>query len=151
MPLPRPLPEEMGEQNLSLLLRRAGPPLCREAEPRPGGLRGVTGAAAEVGGCTRPSGNESAAEMVTLENEEEPGTGFSCEQWGGYLRPAGWVGVWRVQGVVEGLWEGRKEGRGTHWLAEGLGLGGPHVQMGHHGLQPLALLGELQRGWRGWK
>lgn len=83
MPLPWPLPEEMGEQNLSLLLLRVGPPLCREAEPRPGGLSGVTGAAAEVGGCTRPSGNESAAEMVTLENEEEPGTGFSCEQWGG--------------------------------------------------------------------
>lgn len=82
MLLPQPLPEEMGEQNLSLLLRRAGPPLCREAEPRPGGLRGVTGAAAEVGGCTRPSGNESAAETVTLENEEEPDTGFSCEQWG---------------------------------------------------------------------
>ena len=82
-PSPRPLPEEMGEQNLSLLLRRAGPPLCREAELRPGGRRGVTGAAAEVGGCTRPSGNESAAETVTLENEEEPGTGFSCEQRGG--------------------------------------------------------------------
>lgn len=82
-PSPRPLPEEMGEQNLSLVLRRAGPPLCREAEPRPGGRRGVTGAAAEVGGCTRPSGNESAAETVTLENEEEPGTGFSCEQRGG--------------------------------------------------------------------
>lgn len=82
-PSPRPLPEEMGEQNLSLVLRRAGPPLCREAEPRPGGRRGVTGAAAEVGGCTRPSGNESAADTVTLENEEEPGTGFSCEQRGG--------------------------------------------------------------------
>lgn len=77
------LPEEMGEQNLSLLLRRAGPPLCRGAELRPGGRRGVTGAAAEVGGCTRPSGNESAAETGTLENEEEPGTGFSCEQRGG--------------------------------------------------------------------
>lgn len=81
----RPLPEEMGEQNLSLLLRRAGPPLCRDAEPRPGGLSGVTGAAAEVGGCARPSGNESAAETVTLENEEEPGTGFSCEQRGRVL------------------------------------------------------------------
>lgn len=55
---------------MSLLLRRAGPPLCKDAEPRPGGRRGVTGAAAEVGGCTRPSGNESA-EMVTLEKEEE--------------------------------------------------------------------------------
>lgn len=74
-------PEEMGEQNLSLLLLRAGPPPCKEAEPRPGGRRGVTGAAAEVGGCTRPSGNGSA-ETVTLENEEEPGTRFSCEQWG---------------------------------------------------------------------
>lgn len=74
-------PEEMGEQNLSLLLLRAGPPPCKEAEPRPGGRRGVTGAAAEVGGCTRPSGNGSA-ETVTLENEEEPGTGFSCEQPG---------------------------------------------------------------------
>lgn len=74
-------PEEMGEQNLSLLLLRAGPPPCKEAEPRPGGRRGVTGAAAEVGGCTRPSGNGSA-ETVTLENEEEPGTGFSCEQRG---------------------------------------------------------------------
>ena len=41
----------------------------------------MTGAAAEVGGCTRPSGKESAAETVTLENEE-PGAGFSCEQWG---------------------------------------------------------------------
>lgn len=74
-------PEEMGEQNLSLLLLRVGPPLCKEAEPRPGGRRGVTGAAAEVGGCTRPSGNGSA-ETVTLENEEEPGAGFSCEPWG---------------------------------------------------------------------
>lgn len=79
----------MGEQNLSLLLRRAGPPLCSEAEPRPGGLSGVTGAAAEVGGCARPSGNESAAETVTLENEEEPGTGFSCEQRGQGAEPGG--------------------------------------------------------------
>lgn len=68
---------------MSLLLLRVGPPLCRDAELRPGGRRGVTGAAAEVGGCTRPSGNESAAETVTLENEEEPGTRFSCEQRGG--------------------------------------------------------------------
>ena len=29
---------------MSLLLRRAGPPLCRGAELRPGGRRGVTGA-----------------------------------------------------------------------------------------------------------
>lgn len=42
---------------------------------------------------------------------------------------------------------GRAAGKGdTHRLAEGLGLGGPHVQMGHHGLQPLALLGKLWRG-----
>lgn len=44
--------------------------------------------------------------------------------------------------------EGCREGRVTHWLTEGLGLGGPHVQMGHHGLQPLTLLGELWRGGR---
>lgn len=117
----------MGEQNLSLLLLRAGPPLCKEAEPRPGGRRGVTGAAAEVGGCTRPSGNGSA-ETVTLENEEEPGTGFSCEQWGRCwtkhpekLFPEG-------QGcAVEGCGGGGRQcagkwGQGTHWLAEGLGL-----------------------------
>lgn len=30
-----------------------------------------------------------------------------------------------------------------HWLAEGLGLGRSHMQMCHHGLQPLTLLGQL--------
>lgn len=110
----RPLPEEMGEQNLSLLLRRAGPPLCREAEPRPGGRSGVTGAAAEVGGCTRASGNESAAETVTLEKEEELGTRFSCEgeTRGGCGDPGCRAGV-RV-GV-----SGRPAGKGeslTGWL-----------------------------------
>lgn len=47
------------------------------------------------------------------------------------------------------LWRccGRAAGKGgTHRLAEGLGLGGPHVQMGHHGLQPLTLLGKLWTG-----
>lgn len=127
---------------MSLLLRRAGPPLCREVEPRPGGLSGVTGAAAEVGGCARPSGNESAAETVTLENEE-PGTGFSCEQQGRVLSRGAPSEGRGARGS-----ESRREGRVTHWLAEGLGLRGPHVQMGHHGLQPLALLGELWRGGR---
>lgn len=111
----------MGEQNLSLLLLRAGPPLCREAEPRPGGLRGVTGAAAEVGGCTRPSGNGSA-ETVTLENEEEPGTGFSCEQWGGAedQHPRGPQGPWALVGLGEAGGPGESL---TGWL-KGLGSEG---------------------------
>lgn len=77
---------------MSLVLRRAGPPLCREAEPRPGGRRGVTGAAAEVGGCIRPSGKESAAEMVTWGEE---GEGFQEMSWPRVSsRTECWVGCW---------------------------------------------------------
>lgn len=67
---------------------------------------------------------------------------------GRVLRPAPRV---RVPAVTEGFWEGRRAGRVTHWLAERLGLRRPHVQMGHHGLQPLALLGKLwgHRRWAG--
>lgn len=37
----------------------------------------------------------------------------------------------------------------THWLVEGLGLRRAHVQVGHHGLEPLALLRQLWRTTRG--
>lgn len=50
-------------------------------------------------------------------------------------RAALWKGL---GGGVAGKW-----GQGTHWLAEGLGLGRSHMQMCHHGLQPLTLLGQL--------
>lgn len=64
---------------------------------------------------------------------------------GQVLRPAWRVGVRRARGGgLEGS-RGAREGGATHWLTEGLGLGGPHVQVGHHGLQPLALLGKLWR------
>lgn len=64
------------------------------------------------------------------------------------LRPAWRVGVQRAgAGGLEGSARAR-EGEATHWLTEGLGLGGPHVQVGHHGLQPLALLGQLWRAER---
>lgn len=36
----------------------------------------------------------------------------------------------------------------THWLVEGLGLRRAHVQVGHHGLEPLALLRQLWRTTR---
>lgn len=64
---------------------------------------------------------------------------------GQVLRPAWRVGVQRARAAgLQGSGRAR-EGKATHWLTEGLGLGGPHVQVGHHGLQPLALLGKLWR------